>query len=234
MEDENGDYIYIKDGQHQIKLSSHDRLRYIVPTTYKGRVNLVRTPTNDFKIWHKRMGCLNYPDLKHLLESNGDLRLKPSDRHFCETCALAKIHKRVDKKLSNQTIARMPGEVVHTDIWGPIKIKGTGGKRYVIIFVDVATRIQAVYFMQHKNEALTMWKRFVNEWLVKLRHFARMTHPTLPRVTLQWQQPQSKLRSDNDSVYKDTKFKKYCDDQHITQEFSPPYHQSENGLAERQ
>ena len=33
-----------------------------------------------------------------------------------------------------------PGRRVHIDIWGPVKIGGLRGERYMLVFVDEATQ----------------------------------------------------------------------------------------------
>ena len=48
-------------------------------------------------------------------------------------------------RLYDDTVVR-PFQVVYTDIKGPL-IESTGGKKYVIVFIDQFTRYSKLYYM---------------------------------------------------------------------------------------
>jgi len=111
--------------------------------------------------------------------------------------------------------ATEPFNLVHTDMWGPVAPATHGDLRFAIIFVDDATRYRAVYLMANKGEATACLKKFMTEF------------PAKRDLKIK------RLRADSAVEYQKGRFKQCCDDEGITQEFSAPYTQNQNGVAER-
>ena len=64
----------------------------------------------------------------------GLLIIKVLDQQ-CEGCILGK-HHRDSFPIGRARRAKQPLELVHTDIYGPIKVELVGHKMYILIFVD--------------------------------------------------------------------------------------------------
>ena len=51
-------------------------------------------------------------------------------------------------------------ELIHTDIFGPMKTLSLGNERYFLIFNDDLQRMTWVYFLKEKSEAFATIKKF--------------------------------------------------------------------------
>ena len=53
-----------------------------------------------------------------------------------------------------------PFSLVHSDIWGPSRVKTASGSRWFITFIDDHTRITWIYLLKEKSEAANVLKKF--------------------------------------------------------------------------
>eukprot|EP00731_Ephydatia_muelleri_P011589 Em0006g483a len=110
-----------------------------------------------------------------------------------------------------------PGQLIHTDIKGPMEVASLKGMRYIVCFIDDATRYGVIYLMKAKSEVLDCFKQYIDYMPVR-------------QVTIG---TGSTLQSDNDTVYRDKHFSNFCGSLGIDQRFSAPHTQAQNGVAER-
>ena len=92
-------------------------------------------------IWHLRYGHLNFKGLS-LLQRKEMARGLPTietSLNPCECCILAKNHRESFPKGMSYR-ARVPLEIVHSDICGPMKIPSLGGSIYFLTFIDDFSR----------------------------------------------------------------------------------------------
>ena len=75
----------------------------------------------------------------------------------CGVCVKGKMHKIAQPRISHSRSTEC-GEVVFSDVAGPFQTPSTGGKRFMVIFVDDFTRMHFVYFLQYKSETLNALK----------------------------------------------------------------------------
>jgi len=172
------------------------------------------TPVLDIMLAHQRLGHLNYADIKKLQHANAI----STTGNFtpCETCLTTK-SKRAAVAKKAQPRVTLPGELIHTDINGPMSVPTISGHRYAIEFIDDATRYVQIYLMKTKDEALSKFKQYVADMLP-------LGIPIGAGSTLQ---------ADNDSVYRDRSFADFTKARQIKMQFSPPHTQALNGVAER-
>lgn len=108
---------------------------------------------SDVMIWHYRLGHPSFQYLERLFPS---LFINTSPNIFnCEICQLAK-HTRA----SYPNIAYTPSEpfsLVHSDIWGPSRIKNINGARWFVSFVDDHTRLTWVFLMREKSDVVRIF-----------------------------------------------------------------------------
>ena len=92
-------------------------------------------------------------------------------------------------------------DMVHIDTAGPFQ-GSLGGSRYVVMFVDSASRFHCPYGTRDKSASaiLGVVQRFVDDMGV-------------PRA----------FRTDNDAEYTNTTFVDYCDSLRIRRELTAPY-----------
>ena len=97
--------------------------------------------------------------------------------------------------------AEAPLDLVHIDTAGPFP-ESLGGSRYVVMFVDSASRFQRPYWTRDKSASaiFVVVQRFVNDMGV-LRAF----------------------RTDNGIEYTNSAFVEYCNGLQIRRELTAPY-----------
>ena len=50
--------------------------------------------------------------------------------------------------------------MVHSDLCGPTRTKSLQGESYFMLFIDVFTRMDRVFFLKEKSEAFNKFKNF--------------------------------------------------------------------------
>jgi len=107
-------------------------------------------------LWHFRLGHPSFYYLRHLFPK---LFLNKNPASFqCEICELAK-HCRTYFPAQPYKPTK-PFSVIHSDVWGPSRIKTITGKRWFITFIDDHTRITWVFLLHEKSEAKNVFKNF--------------------------------------------------------------------------
>ena len=95
--------------------------------------------------------------LKHLFPS---LFNKNPKSFECEICQLS---KQVRSHFPIQPYrASSPFSIIHSDIWGPSRIKNVTGTRWFVSFIDDHTRLTWVFLMKEKSETGQIFKNFKN------------------------------------------------------------------------
>ena len=121
--------------------------------------------TATLNIRHQRMGHLNEKSLTRMASGIGvtGMVIKPGGLKLddcCDGCHLGKMHK-----LHFSTSTSRPntvGELVVSDIVGPIQETSVGGARYYILFKDVFSGFKVVFFLKLKSETLSSLMQYVN------------------------------------------------------------------------
>ena len=127
----------------------------------------------------------------------------------CETCAMGKqASQPIPKKVENK--AKEALELVYSDVLGPFEVASLNGSKYAVSFIDEYTKYAVVKYMSNKSQLLDKFKEYVAE-------------NGTPRT----------LRTDNGAEYTSNKFKEFCRDSKIKQEFTVPETPQQTGVAER-
>jgi transposase InsO family protein len=168
--------------------------------------------------WHERFGHLSHGELKKIF-LNGTVRdvqvSNPNqEMGHCEACALGK-QTRIKFKKNTERKSLAIGDIIHTDVMGPLTPVSIGGAKYVLTFMDDFSRFSWVYFLKHKSEVYEKFKIF---------------HPLFCTQT---GTKIKTIRSDGGGEYISLKFKKFMTDQGITHAITPAYTPQLNGVAER-
>ncbi|KAG7199863.1 hypothetical protein KM043_014312 [Ampulex compressa] len=173
---------------------------------------------NTLKLWHERLGHINIRSIWETEEIGAvyGLKIKGSDDNFfCEACVL---RKRVQKPhfSSRWEKLKKPGEMIHSDVCGPINFESPKGSRYFVLFKDDNTGFRTVYFMRRKAEVLEKFNEFE----------ASVVKQTNNSIKI--------LRTDNGTEYLSNEFKDFLRLKGIVHETSTPYVPQQNGRAERE
>ena len=75
---------------------------------------------------------------------------------MCASCQYGKAHQLPYKESEHRS--KIPLELIHSDVFGPVKQISIGGMRYMVTFIDDFSRYVWVYFMKEKSEAFTKFK----------------------------------------------------------------------------
>ena len=127
------------------------------------------------------------------------------------------MQKSTQKKHPKTTehTAVQPCQRVYTDLLGPITPTAKGGYRYVSKFTDEYSRMNVVYLIKAKNEAIDTLARYVQDIAI----------PNGFRL--------ERLRSDCGGEYTSEYYNRYCKRTGIVQEFTAPATPQQNGISER-
>jgi hypothetical protein len=135
----------------------------------------------------------------------------------CRACSLTKARapNRGGPKDPERRRASANFSHVATDICGPISPTSSGGLRYLMTFTCLRSRWRSVHYLETKDEALLALQGF-------LIFVKKVTDVSVALV----------IRSDNESVFVQGKFRAFCNLHGITQETCAPYQHWGNGHAE--
>lgn len=184
----------------------------------------------DIGLWHRRLGHLNWGDVKRLESLVNGIALKGSSEQndFCEPCVYGKQHRTPSRVPMQRATAKF--ERIHTDLGGggktlnaetPGYVEGfadtpsIGNNHYYIVFTDDYTRFRWWYPLKSKSEAFGK----LLELLAMIKNQEGLTL--------------KKLRSDNGGEFDSKAVKLFLQQQGIQWEPTVPYAPDQNGVSER-
>ena len=173
--------------------------------------------SNESWLWHRRLGHANM-DLLNKLSTRQLVKGLPSvsfqKDKICDACQFGKQIKSSFKS-KKMISSKRPLELLHLDLFGPMRTASLGGKFYVFVIVDDFSRFTWVLFLTHKNEALqsfsNLCKRIQNEKGVSI----------------------ISIRSDHGKEFENKEFENFCLQNGFDHNFSAPRTPQQNGVVER-
>ncbi|GBM54019.1 hypothetical protein AVEN_215393-1 [Araneus ventricosus] len=81
---------------------------------------------------------------------------------MCDSSIKGKITRRPYENSYSET-TKDPLELLHIDLFGPMKITSLGGKKYILTVVDQFTRRYFVEFIQTKDEIAGVLQKVINQ-----------------------------------------------------------------------
>ena len=90
---------------------------------------------------------------------------------FCETCVKAKVTRKPFPKESKMEF-KAYGDKIVSNVWGPAPVKSLSGKQYYLLFKDLFSHKEHIYFLKNKLEVFDHYKRF--EAWVKVQRSGRI------------------------------------------------------------
>jgi len=109
----------------------------------------------------------------------------------------------------------VPGELTHTDVWGPSSTQALNGARYNVVLVDDSSRHLISEQVKTKDEACTRLQNY------------------LTYIERQFGFKPKSVCFDQGKEFLNQKFIDWCADKGIRIETTAPYSPSQNGVAER-
>jgi len=173
-------------------------------------VHLVSTLPLNLSLWHKRLGHLNYDDIKFMIKDDLvdglvlDSKAKPDP--ICEPCLAGKMHANPFPSSTSRATELL--ELVHSDVFY-VGTTSFGGYNYWSIFVDDCSRKKVAVPMKRKSETLAAFKENVTGKKIK------------------------RFREDKGGEYMSNDFDTFLKNAGIVREHSVRNRPQQNGVAER-
>ncbi|KAL0277240.1 UNVERIFIED_CONTAM: hypothetical protein PYX00_004594 [Menopon gallinae] len=186
----------------------------------KNEKAIIATNNRDRQIdamkWHRRLGHLNFVDLKKMEKNaneNGVRIKKIEENTHCDICIRGKLCRSPFVKDTASKAKLL--EIIHSDVCGPMKTESLGKSKYFVTFTDEKSRWTEVYFIRKKSQVLEKFKEFR----------AKMEKLTERKIKF--------LQSDNGTEYVNNEFDKYLKENGIQRRLSISYSPQQNGISER-
>jgi transposase InsO family protein len=132
-------------------------------------------------------------------------------------CSACQVGKQVGKTHPIKSVisTSRPLKLLHMDLFSPTTYRSIGENSYGLVVVNDYSRYTWIFFLSDKSNTFNIFngfaKRGENEFSFKVK----------------------KIRSDNDSEFKDYRIENYCDKKEIKHEFSAKYTPQQNRVVER-
>ncbi|GJV24722.1 putative ribonuclease H-like domain-containing protein [Tanacetum coccineum] len=178
---------------------------------------LAKASSDEAKLWHRRLGHLNFKNLNKLVKDNL-VRGLPSksfkNDHTCVACQKGKQHKASCKAKIDRFVTH-PLHTLHMDLFGPTSVRSINHASYCLVITDDCSRFCWVFFLAKKDETSDILKTFIRQ------------------IENQLNQKVKIIRSDNGTEFKNRVMLEFCGEKGIKQEFSNARTPQQNGVTER-
>ncbi|PKA48986.1 Retrovirus-related Pol polyprotein from transposon TNT 1-94 [Apostasia shenzhenica] len=172
---------------------------------------------NDSWLWHRRLGNASMHTLHKISKLDlvkGLPKIAFDKDRLCDACQLGK-QTKASFKSKSAIYSCKPFELLHMDLFGPIKILSLSGKKYCLVIVDDYSRFSWTLFLAHKHDAYdcfkSLYKRIMNK--IGLNVLS--------------------IRSDHGGEFENEWFESFCEERGISHNFSAPRTPQQNGIVER-
>ncbi|KAM1760481.1 hypothetical protein ACFX12_003348 [Malus domestica] len=195
-------------GNNLLVLSRSEDNCYILDVSKLAKYSICHIAIDETSVlWHKRLGHVNFKDLKKLSKHKVVRGMPPlfvSDSYVCGSFQLGKQSRVAHKKVIDIKTTKSL-QLIHMDLVGPIQSLSLGGKKYILVNVDDYSRFTWVCFLRENpytfQQFLTVYKVMLNEFL--------SSHSALVRI-----------RIDHGTEFENTHFDDLCSTNGIKHEFS--------------
>ena len=194
---------------------------YILPSpNYENVFSSIESSQNNTMLWHQRLAHLNMKDLMQVHKFADGVPKLSGSGDICRACRMGKAHKLPFHGHFERSAN--VGDLIHSDVIGPLGLSFPDRYRYVCTFLDDHSRFTFLAFLRHRSEVgsafMIMKARLDSVNTTRSVQFSRSDRLM-------------KLHSDGAKEYK--KLENDLGGKHIISSFSPPYTPELNGIAER-
>ncbi|GKA37438.1 putative ribonuclease H-like domain-containing protein [Tanacetum coccineum] len=176
-----------------------------------------KATSNESKLWHRRLGHLNFKTMNKLVKGNL-VRGLPSklfeNDQTCVACQKGKQHRASCKSKTENSIS-LPLHLLHMDLFGPTFVKSLMKKMYCLVVTDDYSRFTWVFFLATKDETSGILKSFITGIENLVDHKVKV------------------IRCDNGTEFKNREMNQFCEMKGILRQFSVARTPQQNGVAER-
>ncbi|CAB0037468.1 unnamed protein product [Trichogramma brassicae] len=169
-------------------------------------------------VWHERLGHVNRDFVYKTFKNNAitGAKLTDSNDYFCESCPIGKQSRLPFSNKDGHRRSITPGEVLHTDLCGPMQEPSVGGARFFLLFKDEASGFRKVFFLKHKSDCFEALKTYVLSVNTRFNRNVKV------------------IRSDNGTEYTNANVNNFLKNLGTELTTSAPYSPQQNGRAERE
>uniref|UniRef100_A0ABD2WUZ7 Integrase catalytic domain-containing protein n=1 Tax=Trichogramma kaykai TaxID=54128 RepID=A0ABD2WUZ7_9HYME len=112
---------------------------------------------------HERLGHQDKRHVRNVLSKHGVAIKFEDTRSFCDGCVMGKSYRKPFSP--RQERAQKVGELIHSDVNGPMSMNSIHGFKYYVVFKDDFSRYTRIFFMKEKSEVANYLNTFLNECL---------------------------------------------------------------------
>ncbi|KAF7376711.1 Transcription factor [Mycena sanguinolenta] len=112
--------------------------------------------------FHCRMGHADIRGLQNMINKGlvTGVKLTNDEAGFCKGCAMGILKREPFPHARSSPTAKVYGEKVFSDTWGPAPTASLGRKSYFIVFLDDKSDEVVVTGLEKKNDALAAYKHY--------------------------------------------------------------------------
>lgn len=150
--------LYLLENDELPKRKTHNAVCTETKSRSNKSLDFVSNKDSDVKLWHYLLGHPNFLYLQKLFPS---LFINKNPKSFqCEVCQFS---NHVRNSYHTQPYkASHPFSLIHSDVWGPSRIKNITGTKWFVPFVDDHTRITWLFLIKEKSEVGQIFRNFNN------------------------------------------------------------------------
>ncbi|CAI7796327.1 unnamed protein product [Closterium sp. NIES-53] len=177
-------------------------------------------------LWHHRLGHPSLPRLRgmasRVLVSGLPRSLPPLPPGPAPTCVpCVEGRQRTAPHSSEFPPTEAPLQTLHTDVWGPARVRGKGHERYFLLVVDDYSRYTTVFPLRSNGDVTEVLIDWIRVARLQLRERFGSDFPVLS------------LQSYRGGEFSSARLGAFCRAQGIRQTFTLPASPQQNGIAER-
>ncbi|GJS63086.1 putative ribonuclease H-like domain-containing protein [Tanacetum coccineum] len=128
---------------------------------------LAKASSDEAKLWHRRLGHLNFKNLNKLVKGNL-VRGLPSksfkNDHTCVACQKGKQHKASCKAKIDRCVSSSLPHTLHMDLFGPTSVRSINHASYCLVITDdCSSKAFRVYNLVTKRVEVNLHVNFLEE-----------------------------------------------------------------------
>ena len=172
----------------------------------------------EIKLWNERLGHISNTTIWKMFREKAADGLNLTTRSdtpppLCADCMKGKMTRLPFPSGRNR--ANDIGQLIHSDVCGPMQVISPGGARYYVIFKDDYSGWTVIHFIQCKSEVEEKFKNYTT------------------RLRVEKGKAVNTLRTDRGGEYVGKSFNDWLESEGIRHEMSAAYTPQQNGVSER-
>lgn len=137
-------------GLYRMMIRAAQREKEMIAEHIQTHANVASGAACDsIRLWHERLAHQGVSHVRQFLRRN-DIQFVDDVDFQCEGCIYGKQHRL--PFTSREEKSKFCGDVIHSDVCGPMAENSIGGSRYFLLFKDDYSHFRFVYFLRNKSE----------------------------------------------------------------------------------